>query len=350
MVATIGYAALEQGSTVKPFKFERRDLRPEDVAVDILYCGVCYSDLHQIRNDWHNTVYPVVPGHEIVGRVTATGSAARKHKPGDLVAIGCLVDSCRTCPSCKAGLEQFCEQGATPTYNGRDRRTQAPTFGGYSNHIVTREEFVLRLPKGLDPQRAAPLLCAGITTWSPLKHWQVGPGSKVAVAGLGGLGHMGVKLAVALGAEVTVITTSPDKAKDARALGAHDVLISKDSAAMTAAGQRFDFVLDTIPVAHDMAPYLNLVNLDGAVVIVGAIDMLPSFHSGLLLRKRRSLSASIIGGIPETQELLDFCAEKNILPECEIIAMQDIHKAYERLDRADVKYRFVIDMSTLPRG
>jgi uncharacterized zinc-type alcohol dehydrogenase-like protein len=350
MSKATGYAALAQGSTVEPFDFERRELRPDDVAMDVLYCGICHSDLHQIRNDWHNSTYPVVPGHEIVGRVTALGSEAGKFKVGDIVAVGCLVDSCQACTPCHDGLEQFCQNHPTPTYNGHDRHTGELTFGGYSDHLVTSEKFVLRLPEGLDPERAAPLLCAGITTWSPLRHWKVGPGSKVAVVGLGGLGHMGVKLAVGLGAEVTVVTTSLSKADDARALGARDVLISKDANAMAAAQGRFDFVLDTVPVAHDIAPYLMLAKRDGSVVIVGAIDMVPSFHSGILLMGRRSLSASMIGGIAETQEMLDFCAEKNILPDCETIAMDQVNHAYERIDRSDVKYRFVIDMSTLKQG
>ena len=347
MTTAKAYAAADSNGEMAPFSIERRALRPHDVAIDILYCGVCHSDLHQARNDWHNTIYPCVPGHEIIGRVTATGTDAKMHKPGDLVAVGCMVDSCQHCGPCDHGIEQLCQNGLTLTYNGTDRHDGTTTYGGYSDHIVVTEKFVLRLPEGLDPERAGPLLCAGITTWSPLRHWKVGPGTKVAVVGLGGLGHMGVKLAVGLGAEVTVVTTSPEKAADARALGAHDVLISKDAAAMGAASGRFDLVLDTIPVAHDMAPYLSLTAIDGTVVIVGAIDMIPSFHSGMLLMGRRSLSASIIGGLPETQELLDFCAEKNILPDCETIAIQDINRAFERMERSDVKYRFVIDMRSL---
>jgi alcohol dehydrogenase (NADP+) len=343
----IGYAALAQGSKVEPFSFERRALRPDDVAIQVLYCGVCHSDLHQIRNDWHNSVYPVVPGHEIVGRVTATGQSAAKFKSGDLVAVGCMIDSCQACEPCHEGLEQFCEKQPTMTYNSRDRQTGEPTYGGYSDNLVVSERFVLRLPTGLDPERAGPLLCAGITTWSPLRHWKVGPGSKVAVVGLGGLGHMGVKLAIGLGADVTVITTSPSKVADARELGATDVLISTDAAAMAGARNRFDLILDTIPVPHDMSAYILLAKRDGAVVIVGVIDMVPAFHSGVLLTGRRSLSASMMGGVPETQELLDFCAAKDILPECETIAMDQINHAFERMDRSDVKYRFVIDMATL---
>ncbi|MBB4614244.1 putative zinc-type alcohol dehydrogenase-like protein [Novosphingobium taihuense] len=325
----------------------RRELRSNDVAVRINYCGVCHSDLHQTRNDWHNTVFPCVPGHEIVGEVTDVGSAVTKFKPGELVAIGCLVDSCLKCPRCEKGMEQFCEEYPTPTYNGRDRLTGELTNGGYSETIVSREEFVLRLPEGLDPERAGPLLCAGITTWSPLRHWNAGPGKRVAIAGLGGLGHMAVKLAVALGANVTVITTSPAKVADAIALGAHEVLVSTDADAMAKAKNRFDILIDTIPVSHDVTPYLSLTALEGAMVIVGAIDMLPAIHTGSLLMGRKTLAGSIIGGIAETQELLDFCAAKGVLPDCETIAIQDINQAFERMERSDVKYRFVIDMSTL---
>lgn len=347
MPKTLGYAATQAGAPLAPFEFERRALRANDVALRITYCGVCHSDLHQARNDWHNTTYPCVPGHEIIGVVTAVGADVTKVMPGATVAVGCLVDSCRTCDPCEHGLEQYCEKYGTATYNGRDRDTGELTYGGYSENIVVREEFVLTVPEGLDPERAAPLLCAGVTTWSPLRHWNAGPGKKVAVVGLGGLGHMGVKLAVALGADVTVVTTSPGKAADARALGAHDVLISTDADAMTKARGRFDIVLDTIPVEHDVAPYLGLTALDGATIVVGAIGMLPSLHSGMLLMGRKTLAGSIIGGIPETQEMLDFCAEKGVLPECETIAIQDINHGFERMERSDVKYRFVIDMSTL---
>lgn len=347
MTSTRAYAALSQGETVEPFTIERRELRPDDVAIDILYCGICHSDLHMVRNDWQHTIYPFVPGHEIVGKVTAVGSEVTKHKEGDMVAVGCMVDSCRTCSSCEEGLEQFCEEHFTGTYNGRDRHDGSVTYGGYSGEVVVSDHFVLRVPDGLDPERAAPLLCAGITTWSPLKLWNVGPGKKVAVIGLGGLGHMGVKLAAGLGAEVTVFTTSPGKRDDALELGATDVVVSTDQDAMAAVMGKFDFVLDTVPVSHDLSPYMSLAKRDGAVVIVGMIDMVPSFHSGILLMGRRALSASVIGGIAETQELLDFCAEHNILPECETIAASEINEAFERMDKSDVKYRFVIDMSTL---
>jgi uncharacterized zinc-type alcohol dehydrogenase-like protein len=347
MSNTIGYAALDTQGVMQPFPFNRRALRPEDVQIAIRYCGVCHSDLHQARNDWHNTVYPVVPGHEIVGHVTAVGAKVTKFAVGDAVAVGCLVDSCLDCGECHAGNEQFCERRATGTYNSKDRQTGEPTYGGYSERIVVRQEFVLKVPDGLDLERVAPLLCAGITTYSPLRHWKVGPGQKVAVVGLGGLGHMGVKLARGLGAEVSVLTTSPDKANDARALGAHHVVLSKNEQAMKDAAGRFDFILDTVPVGHDVAPYLRLLKRDGSLVLVGAIDMLPSFHSGAVLMGRKNLSGSIIGGIAETQEMLDFCAARDILPDCETIAIQDINDAYHRMEKADVKYRFVIDMKSL---
>jgi uncharacterized zinc-type alcohol dehydrogenase-like protein len=341
------YAAQSATSPLGPFSITRREPRPNDVRIKILYCGVCHSNLHSARNDWHGSVYPEVPGHEIVGEVVETGAEAWRFKTGELVAVGCLVDSCLTCAPCEDGEEQFCQHGATGTYNGKDRVTGEITFGGYAQSIVVREQFVLRLPAGLDPARAAPILCAGITTYSPFKRWGVGKGHKIAVAGLGGLGHMGVKLAVALGADVTVITRSADKTADALALGVHAVLLSSDKEAMKAATGRFDLILDTIPVDHDVAPYLRLLKIDGTHVLVGAIGKLPSLHTGLLLGGRKRLSGSAIGGIKETQELLDFCATHNILPDCEMIAIQDINHAYERMERSDVKYRFVIDMASL---
>ena len=342
-----GYAAAAAGSPLAPHVFTRRALRDNDVRIDIRYCGVCHSDLHQARNDWRNTVYPCIPGHEIVGQVAAVGPSVRRYKAGDWVAVGCLVDSCRDCSECNAGREVFCQKGATLTYNGKDRQTGEITFGGYSSHIVVREQFVLRMPDGLDPARAAPLLCAGITTYSPLRHWRVGPGSKVAVAGLGGLGHMGVKLAHAMGAEVTVLTRSVAKAGEAKALGAHHVLLSSDPDAMKRATGSFDFVLDTIPVVHELDPYLRLVRTHGALVLVGVIDTIPAFSSRLLIGGRKTLSGSAIGGIPETQELLDFCAEKGIVADCEMTTMPRINEAFERMEKGDVRYRFVVDMQTL---
>ena len=342
-----GYAAVDAHSPLAPHAFTRRALRDNDVRIDIRYCGVCHSDLHQARNDWRNTVYPCIPGHEIVGQVAAAGPSAKRFKVGDWVAVGCLVDSCRECGECTAGREVFCQKGATLTYNGKDRQTGDITFGGYSSHIVVRDEFVLRMPDGLDPARAAPLLCAGITTYSPLRHWKVGPGSRVAVVGLGGLGHMGVKLAHAMGAEVTVLTRSAAKADEARALGAHHVLLSSDPDAMKRATGTFDFVLDTIPVVHELDPYVRLVRTHGALVLVGVIDTIPAFSSRLLIGGRKTLSGSAIGGIPETQELLDFCAAKGIVADCEMTTMPRINEAFERMEKGDVRYRFVIDMQTL---
>lgn len=342
-----GYAALDAASPLEPHAFTRRALRPDDVRIEIEYCGVCHSDLHQARNDWRNTIYPCVPGHEIVGTVSAVGPEVTKYRVGDAVAVGCLVDSCMSCSECEDGREQYCRNGATLTYNGKDRHSGEITFGGYSTQVVVREDFVLRLPKGLDPARAAPLLCAGITTWSPLRHWRVGPGSKVAVIGLGGLGHMGVKLAHGLGADVTVVTRSPDKAAEAHALGADRVLISTDAAAMKSALGTFDFVLDTIPVVHEIDAYLRLVRPHGAMVLVGVIDTIPAFTSRLVIGGRKTLSGSAVGGIAETQELLDFCAEKGIAAECELTTIQQINEAFGRMERGDVRYRFVIDMQSL---
>ncbi|MDP1632003.1 MAG: NAD(P)-dependent alcohol dehydrogenase [Caulobacter sp.] len=347
MPNAIGYAATDPASPMAPFHFERRALRPDDVKIDILYCGVCHSDLHQAHNDWGGTVYPCCPGHEIVGRVTAVGPQVRKFREGDLAAVGCLVDSCMDCDQCRKGEEQLCRNRSTGTYNGKDRITGETTYGGYSDHIVVREAFVLKVPDSLDVTRVAPLLCAGITTYSPLRKWNAGPGTRLAVAGLGGLGHMAVKLGAAMGCAVTVITGSESKRADAHALGAHQVLLSSDLDAMKAARNGFDLIIDTIPVAHKLQPYLPLLDIDGSLVIVGAIDELPPFHTGLLLGGRRRVSGSPIGGIAETQEMLDFCAEHGVLPDCEMIAIQDINQAYERMGRSDVKYRFVIDMASL---
>ncbi|HVR90648.1 MAG TPA: NAD(P)-dependent alcohol dehydrogenase [Novosphingobium sp.] len=347
MTATAAWGATAPESGLAPMTIDRRELRPEDVAIEIAYCGVCHSDLHAARNDWGRTNYPFVPGHEIVGIVTAVGSGVTGFKPGDKAAIGTIVDSCRHCDSCADHEEQYCREGMTGTYNAKDRIDGTTTYGGYSRSIVVAEPYVLRIPDGLDFAQVAPLLCAGITSYSPLKNWNVGPGSKVGVVGLGGLGHMGVKFAKALGAEVTMITTSPDKGEDARLLGADHVLISTDKAAMKAATRSFDFLLDTIPVQHDVTPYLFLLDKQGTLCIVGAIDMLPSFHSGLLLQGQKAVAGSGVGGIKQTQEMLDLCAEKNILPECEMIRMDEINHAFERMEKADVKYRFVIDMGTL---
>lgn len=347
MTATAAWAATAPDAPIAPLSIERRELRPEDVDIAITHCGVCHSDLHTARNDWGRTTYPIVPGHEIVGIVRAVGTGVTKVKVGDRVAVGCMVDSCLACEACEDHQEQYCHKGMTGTYNGKDRQDGSPTYGGYSTGIVVRQEFVLTVPDALDMARAAPLLCAGITSYSPLKNWNVGPGSRVGVIGLGGLGHMGVKLAKGLGAEVTMITTSPAKGADAKALGADHVLISSDRDAMKAAARSFDFLLDTIPVAHDLPPYLALLDRQGTLCLVGAIDMLPSFHSGLLLGGQKAVAGSGIGGIAETQEMLDFCAAKGILPDVEVIRMDEINHAYERMERSDVKYRFVIDMATL---
>jgi uncharacterized zinc-type alcohol dehydrogenase-like protein len=342
------YAAHSATAPLAPFTAERREPRPDDVVIDIAFCGVCHSDLHQARNDWHNSQYPMVPGHEIIGRVSAVGDAVTRFRAGDQVGVGCMVDSCQQCASCDRGLEQYCRNGSTLTYNGVDRKDGRPTFGGYSKRIVVNEKFVLRIPEGLDPAGAAPLLCAGITTWSPLRHWNIGPGSKVAVVGLGGLGHMALKLARALGADVSLFTRSPGKEEDALRLGAHRVVLSTDAAQMKDAVGRFDLVIDTVPYAHDLNPYLATVAQDGALVIVGYLGPIePALSSIGLLRGRKSVSASAIGGIAETQEMLDFCGEHGITSDIEVIPMQDIEQAYARMLRSDVKYRFVIDLATL---
>lgn len=341
------YGAIAPESGVQPMQITRRGLRHDDVLIEISHCGICHSDLHSARNDWGFTTYPIVPGHEIVGIVSAVGDGVTRHKIGDRVAIGCMVDSCMECAHCEADLEQYClDGGMTGTYNGHDRRDGSLTFGGYSERIVAREEFVLKVPAGMPMAEAAPLLCAGITSYSPLRTWKVGPGSKVAVAGLGGLGHMGVKLAAAMGAEVTVLSRSESKRADAEKLGAHAFLNTDDAAAMKAKRGYFDMVLNTIPVRHDVVPYLHLLRIDGVQVLVGLIGMMPELHTGVLLG-RKVLTGSGIGGLAETQEMLDFCAEHAILPDIEIVRMQDIAAAYDRMEASDIKYRFVIDMESL---
>lgn len=344
---THGYAAQSADSPLAPFVFERRDLRPNDIAMEILYCGICHTDLHQARNDWGWSMYPVVPGHEIVGRVTGIGSEVTRYKIGDAVAVGCMVDSCQHCDQCRKGEEQLCREGMTQTYNDRDRITRDITYGGYSKHLVVREEFVLRMPDGLDLSRAAPLLCAGITTYSPLRTWNAGPGSRVGVIGLGGLGHMAVKLAVGLGADVTVLSRTADKQADALALGADRLLVSSDEAAMSKAQSGFDLIIDTVPVKHDLNLYVPLLDVDGTLVIVGQLGPIDEPSTVPLLLGRRRIAGSPIGGIRQTQEMLDFCARKNILPDCEMIRMEQINEAFERMERADVRYRFVIDMASL---
>ena len=347
MISSHGYAAHESKKPLAPFSFERRDPRPHDVTIDIHYCGVCHSDLHQVRNEWGGSSFPMVPGHEIVGVVTHVGSSVQKFKKGDLVGVGCMVDSCRSCQSCDAGLEQYCENGFTGTYNGKDRQTKQNTFGGYSNNIVTDENFVLRISDRLAIENVAPLLCAGITTYSPLRHWGVSPGQEVAIVGLGGLGHMGVKFAHSFGAKVTVFTTSANKREDAIRLGADRVVVSRDQDAMSAEKNRFDFILNTVSAPHDINQFLGLLKRDGTMVCVGIPDKAPELQAFPLIVSRRALAGSLIGGIKETQEMLDYCAANNITSDCEIIPIQKINEAFERMLKADVKYRFVIDMKSL---
>jgi uncharacterized zinc-type alcohol dehydrogenase-like protein len=344
-----GYAARSSDTPLAPFTFERRELRPNDVAIDILYCGVCHSDLHTARSEWPGTVYPCVPGHEIVGRVTAVGPAVTKFRAGDLAGVGCLVDSCLDCPSCAEGLEQYCEKGFVGTYNGADKVTGENTYGGYSDKIVVREEFVLAIRhEEADLAAAAPLLCAGITTWSPLRHWKVGPGHKVGVVGIGGLGHMGIKLAHALGAHVVAFTTSESKREDALKLGADEVVVSRNRGEMKAHSGSFDFILNTVAAPHDLDAFMVLLKRDGTMTLVGVpASPHPSPSVGNLIFKRRHLAGSLIGGIAETQEMLDFCAEHGIVSDIETIPMDGIDEAYERMLKSDVKYRFVIDMASL---
>jgi alcohol dehydrogenase (NADP+) len=349
VLSSKGYAAQSATSPLAPFAFERRDPGPADVQIDIVYCGVCHSDLHTARSEWPGTRYPCVPGHEIVGRVARVGGQVSKFRTGDLVGVGCLVDSCRVCASCKEGLEQYCENGFTGTYNGPEQGTGNNTYGGYSNRIVVDEKFVLKIRHPEEQLAAvAPLLCAGITTWSPLRKWEVGPGQTVGVVGLGGLGHMGVKLARALGAHVVLFTTSPNKAADAIKLGAHEVVVSTDRKAMAAQRNRFEFILNTVAAPHDLDPFLGMLKRDGSLVLVGAPST-PHSSPGVfnLIFKRRSLAGSLIGGIAETQEMLDFCAEHGIVSDIEMIPIASINDAYERMLKSDVKYRFVIDMATL---
>jgi uncharacterized zinc-type alcohol dehydrogenase-like protein len=349
MTQAHSYAAHSSDTPLAPYTFERRELRPDDVAIDILFCGVCHSDLHTVRGEWGQTYYPIVPGHEIVGRVTAVGPEVSKYKQGDLVAVGCLVDSCKDCSACDDGLEQYCEKGFTGTYGGQDKLTGEPTQGGYSSHIVVRESFVLKVNHDeKDLAAVAPLLCAGITTWSPLRHWGVGPGKAVGVVGIGGLGHMGVKLAKALGAHVVAFTTSESKRADAHALGADDVVVSRNRDEMKAKTNSLDFILDTVAAPHNLDDYTSLLKRDGSLVLVGAPpEPHPSPSVSNLIFRRKSIAGSLIGGIAETQEVLDFCADKGIVSDIEIIPIQDIEKGYERMLRSDVKYRFVIDMNSL---
>ncbi|SDG25681.1 NAD(P)-dependent alcohol dehydrogenase [Dyella sp. 333MFSha] len=348
MIEVRGFAAKSATTPLVPFTFQRRDPGAHDVRIEILYSGVCHSDLHQAKGDWGNSVFPMVPGHEIVGRVVAVGSAVGKLKVGDFAGVGCMVDSCRECDSCKQNLEQYCTTHTSFTYNGTEQDKTTPTQGGYSTEIVVEERFVVKISEKLDLKATAPLLCAGITTYSPLRHWKVGPGQKVGVIGLGGLGHMGVKFAKAMGAHVTMITTSASKGEDAKRLGADAVLLSTDAEAMKAQASSFDFLLNTVPVSHDINPYTSLLKLDGTMVLVGALTPLDGVIGGSLMLPRRTIAGSAIGGMAETQEMMDFCAEHNIVSDIEVVDMTSINETYVRLAKNDVRYRFVIDMATMP--
>lgn len=346
-VKAFGTEAAE--ANLQQLNISRRNPTPHDVEIEILYCGVCHSDLHTARNEWHGTIYPCVPGHEIVGRIVSVGNHVNKFKVGDVAAVGCLVDSCRECQYCKEGLEQYCEEGNVQTYNSPDKYLGTQTYGGYSESIVVHEDFVLRVPENLDLAATAPLLCAGITTYSPLKHWRVGKGQKVGIVGIGGLGHMGVKLAKAMGAEVIVFTTSPSKVEDAKRLGADDVILSKDEAQMRKYAGKLHFVLDAVSAKHDINEYLELLRVDGSLALVGAPEHPLPVAAFSLIPYRRSFAGSMIGGIAETQEMLDFCGKHNIVSDIEMINIQQINEAYERLLKGDVKYRFVIDMASLKK-
>jgi uncharacterized zinc-type alcohol dehydrogenase-like protein len=344
----LGYATHSPTDDLVPYRFERREPRTDDVVIEILYCGVCHSDLHNVRNDWGHAAYPMVPGHEIIGRVLSVGPTVTRFKQGDHVGVGCMVDSCQHCEACEKGHEQYCDEGSTYTYGGIDRHDRMPTYGGYSENIVVSDKFVLKVPDGLSLAGAAPLLCAGITTWSPLRHWKVGKGSKVAVVGLGGLGHMALKLANALGADVTLFSRSKGKEQDASRLGAHKVVLSTESEQMEAVKGRFDLIIDTVPYIHDVNPYLSTLSVDGTLVLVGYLGGLePLLNTIPMIMGRKSVAGSLIGGIAETQEMLDFCGQHGITSDIEVIKIQEINAAYERMLKSDVKYRFVIDMASL---
>jgi len=347
MLPTRGYATQSPTSDLEPFSFERRTPGAHDVLIEILYCGVCHSDIHQARNEWGNSVYPMVPGHEIVGRVTQVGSEVTRFKEGDLAGVGCFVDSCRVCDNCKEGEEQHCETHIVPTYNGTEKDEKTLTFGGYSSHIVVDENYTLKVPANLPLEGVAPLLCAGITTYSPLRRFNVQAGQRVGIVGLGGLGHMGVKLAASMGAEVTVFSTSPSKEADARKLGAHNFVVTKDPANLEPLAGKFDFILDAVSAEHDFNMYLNLLKRNGVMVLVGAPEKPAEVSAFSLITNGRSLTGSAIGGIRETQEMLDYCAEHNITSDVEVIPIQQIGEAYERTIKGDVRYRFVIDMKSL---
>lgn len=348
MTTAKAYAAQSETSGLAPWTLQRRDPRPDDVSIEILYCGVCHTDIHFVENDWGWTTYPVVPGHEIIGRVTAVGPDAKRFKPGDTVGVGCMVDSCRDCNACNKGLEQYCTNGPTFTYNGVDRHDATPTYGGYTSHVLVSERFVVNVPGALDPAAAAPLLCAGITTYSPLKHFNVTKGDRVGVVGMGGLGHMGIKFARAMGADVTLFTRSESKIEEAKRNGATNVIVSTQPGAMEAAAGSLDYILDTAPVEHDLNPYLAALQFDGVYLLVGQLTPLnPPVDAAQLIMGRRSLVGSVIGGMPETQEVLDFAAKHDISCDVEMLDIKNINEAYERMKKGDVRYRFVIDMATL---
>ncbi len=347
MIRTRAYAAAAAKQALAPFSIERREPGPRDVLIDIQYCGVCHTDLHFVRNDWGNSVYPLVPGHEIVGHVRAVGSEVTRYRVGDAVGVGCFVDSCRNCEYCQAGNEQFCVQWPVTTYNGREKGTGANTFGGYSTQITVDENYVLRIPASLPLDRAAPLLCAGITTYSPMRHFGLRAGDKVAVVGLGGLGHMAVKLAKAMGARVTVLSTSPSKRADALALGAQDFAATADGEVFKTHANQFDFIFDTVSAPHDYNAYLNLLRVDGKMILLGVPEVPSAVAAMAIISKRRVLTGSFIGGIAETQEMLDFCAEHGVASDIELIQVQQIDEAYERMLKGDVRYRFVIDIASL---
>jgi uncharacterized zinc-type alcohol dehydrogenase-like protein len=347
MIQSKGYAAYSADAPLRDFQFERRDVGPHDVQIDILFCGVCHSDLHVARNEWERTIYPIVPGHEIVGRISKVGEHVSRFKVGDLAGIGCFVDSCRECDSCKEGIEQYCEKGTIGTYNTMAPGTTSPTYGGYSNNIVVDEKYTLKVSDKLSLERVAPLLCAGVTTYSPLRHWKIGKGHKVAILGLGGLGHMAVKFAVSFGAEVTVLSSSPSKEADATSLGAHHFVLTSDPAQLKKVTGSFDFIINTVSASHDVNAYLQLLGRDGTMVLLGAPPAAAQVVPFTLIGKRRKLAGSVIGGIAETQEMLDYCAEHNIMSDVEVIPMNRINEAYERMIKSNVKYRFVIDMATL---
>lgn len=347
MIATKGYAAQNAQTPLAPFKFSRRTPGPRDVHFQILYCGVCHSDLHQIRDEWGGSIFPMVPGHEIVGRVTSVGKEVKKFREGDLAAVGCMVDSCRDCENCKQGLEQYCINGSVGTYNSYELDGKTPTYGGYSDQIVVDEDFVLKIDEKLSLPGVAPLLCAGITTYSPLRYWNVGKGHKIGILGLGGLGHMGVKFAASFGAEVTMLSTSASKEADARRLGAHHFALTTDKAKVKSLKGYFDFILDTVSAPHDFDMYLGMLKTQGTHICVGVPPTATSVMPFSLIARRKSIAGSMIGGIPETQEMLDYCAAHNIVSDVEVIAMKDINNAYDRMLKGDVRYRFVIDMATL---